>query len=464
MDPYRILLLDLNPMLCPIDSCKRLPKMIQNLPSFEGVDLQTINRVPTKPLSTVPDLILYRPSLNDPFEEIACSLKKKWPKSSLLGLFCVGWEHRKDAISSLLGRLDDFVFCPFKEIDFVPRIQRFHFLEKRTKTHCEATMIKEKLHLESLVGKSECFMKEVQKIPCIAASEATVLISGETGTGKELFARAIHYRSNRSGKPFIPINCGALPDHLFENELFGHVKGAYTDASTAEKGLIAEAEGGTLFLDEIDALSPCAQIKLLRFLQDREYRPLGVARSITADVRLIAATNAKLRALVEVGRFREDLFYRLNIFPLAIPPLRERTGDILLLAAHFLSRYGAQNKREPSSLSSEAGKKMTTYAWPGNVRELEGVIQQALILTDSPILQPGDLDLPSSCPQKTCETSFLREAKAQAVRQFERTYLTDLLAEHRGNITCAAKAAGKDRRSFQRLLQKHGLNRQSFQS
>jgi DNA-binding NtrC family response regulator len=314
------------------------------------------------------------------------------------------------------------------------------------------------------VGESACFLRVIEKISPLARSEATVLILGETGTGKELFARAIHYHSPRKGKPFIPVNCGALPDHLVENELFGHTKGAFTDASSAEKGLLAEAEGGTLFLDEIDTLSASAQVKLLRFLQDREYRPLGSAKSRIADVRIIAATNADLRQQVQAKRFREDLYYRLKILSLSLPPLRERVEDIPLLATHFLTRYGSQYGQGSVRLSSGALQKLRAYPWPGNVRELEGVIQQAVILASSSTLRPDDLDLPSPYPSRVSEGDSFREAKTQAIGQFERAYLIDLLATHEGNVTRAAKSAGKERRAFQRLLQKYDLNRCAFQT
>jgi len=461
MAARRVLIINLNTSLCPVECCEGLLKIIEETLAPAAVRMQSDSDLLGHPGLDRPDLIVLRPCLSGPLAEVIGTIKKNWSRVPLIGLFCKEW----NAIpQTLLRMFDDFLFCPFKEIDLAARLLRLlHATNSRADGSSEINVIKEQFHLEPLVGESECFMREIRKVPCIASSEATVLISGETGTGKELFARAIHYRSRRQGKPFIPVNCGALPDHLFENELFGHLKGAYTDASSAQKGLIAEAESGTLFLDEIDALSPCAQIKLLRFLQDREYRPLGASKSVVADVRVVAATNAELRTLVEARRFREDLFYRLNVFHLAIPPLRERTGDILLLAAHFLAWYGTQTKRGGMKLSSEAAKKLTTYDWPGNVRELEGIIQQAVVLSASPTLLPEDLLIPISGLRKRGGTVFLREAKAQAVSQFERTYLTNLLTEYHGNISRAAKVAGKERRSFQRLLQKHGLNRQFFQ-
>ena len=297
--------------------------------------------------------------------------------------------------------------------------------------------------LEALVGNSLSFLQAIGDIPLLAKSDATVLIEGETGTGKELVARAIHYRSAREGKPFIPVNCGALPDHLFENELFGHIKGAFTDASSAEKGLVGEAEGGTILLDEIDMLSASAQVKLLRFLHDKEYRPLGSSRNLIAEVRIVAATNVNLLDQVQAKKFREDLYYRLSALAICLPPLRDRIEDIPLLAAYFLARYASQYGRGSLHLSPGVGEKLLAYPWPGNVRELEGVIQRAVILTSGTVLQPDDVDLPGSFKSEVSEGGLFRDAKSQAIEQFERAYLINLLASHQGNITGAARRAGK---------------------
>ena len=304
----------------------------------------------------------------------------------------------------------------------------------------------------------------IEKIPLLAACRDTVLISGETGSGKEVFSRAIHYQSPRHGKPFVPVNCGALPDHLFENELFGHVKGAFTDASSAEKGLIAEAEGGTIFLDEVDTLSQAGQIKLLRFLQDGEYRPVGSARSVIADVRILAGTNTDLLKQVEKKQFREDLYYRLNALSLSIPPLRERLDDVVPLTAHFLDRYAREHGHGTRVIATGAIDKLMSYRWPGNVRELESIITRALTFTCAPTIQPEDIDLPSGPGDDSPSAISLREAKNKTVAAFERRYLASLLTQHQGNVTHAAKAAGKERRSFQRLLRKYDLNRNTFQS
>lgn len=318
-----------------------------------------------------------------------------------------------------------------------------------------------RVYFDTLVGESDVFLRTLEKIRLFARTGATVLITGETGTGKELFARAIHYHGVRRGKPFIPVNCGALPDALIENELFGHAKGAYTDAASAEKGLVAEAEGGTLFLDEIDALSFPAQAKLLRFLQQGEYRPVGCARSACADVRVVAASNVDLLALVREKRFREDLFYRLHVLSVTIPPLRQRVGDLPLLAAHFAAHYGKTQGYGPVSVSDDALLKLLAHTWPGNIRELEGVLQRAVLHSGGGMIEAYHVELAGAIAGDKA-TGTMSQAKSAAMQEFERTYLINLLRVHHGNITHAAKAAGKERRTFQRLLTKHQLHRSQF--
>lgn len=327
----------------------------------------------------------------------------------------------------------------------------------------------------ALIGRSKKFLDVVRKIPRLAGCHATVLVSGETGTGKDLYARAIHYQSPRKSRPFVPVNCAALPDHLVESELFGHIRGAFTDAACDRKGLLEEAEGGTLFLDEVNSLSLSAQGKLLRFLQDREYRPLGSNKHRVGDVRIIAATNRDLRSLVQELRFREDLYHRLNILSVYLPPLRERSDDILFLAHHFLTTIGDEHGRPELGLSATARQKLLAYDWPGNVRELQSVIQRSVIWSASVQLESEDIDLPqgdqtlSSDQPATGRAIGASEdglrfgvAKLKAMQEFERGYLLNLLAQYAGNLTQAAKAAGTGRRSLQRLLQRHQLDRRAF--
>jgi two-component system, NtrC family, response regulator GlrR len=328
---------------------------------------------------------------------------------------------------------------------------------------------------KALIGTSRSFLQATGMIPMLSIAKSTVLISGETGTGKELFARAIHYSGERRGKPFVPVNCAALPDHLIENELFGHNKGAFTGALIEKHGLFHEADGGTLFLDEINSLSMAAQSKLLRVLQDQEFRPLGSTKSRTVDVKIVAATNTDLRYLVETRQFREDLFYRLNVLSVALPPLRDRKEDILLLTSNCLKVYAKEFGRGAITMGHSAKAKLMGYSWPGNVRELQGVIQRAVAMASGEMLEAQDLDLPESAsPELAGPTMMLlsrgvvsddasfQAMKTKVIEEFERAYLSELLSTHHGNISQAARAAKKERRAFQRLLQKHGLDRRIF--
>jgi two-component system response regulator GlrR len=318
----------------------------------------------------------------------------------------------------------------------------------------------EKLGLQQLIGQSEVFIAETGKIPLIAKSDISVLISGETGTGKEMVGRAIHYLSPRAGKAFVPVNCGAIPVELLENELFGHERGAFTGASGARDGLIQEAEKGTLFLDEVDCLPPLAQVKLLRFLQSKEFRPLGSTKVITGDVRIVAASNANLEQAVAAGTLRRDLYYRLNVVPIVLPPLRERSTDILLLARHFLAEYAGKLNSPAEDFSPEAERALLLYGWPGNVRELEHVIERVVVLCTQKTIQKEHITL-SGQNSDLAQLSF-SEMKARVVSQFETNYLQSLLLAYKGNISQAAQAAQKERRTFWELIRKHKIDVQKF--
>jgi DNA-binding NtrC family response regulator len=295
----------------------------------------------------------------------------------------------------------------------------------------------------------------------MASCDAPVLIEGETGTGKELAARSIHYQSLRRDRPFIPVNCGAIPDALIESELFGHRKGAFTDAKENHPGLVCLAEGGSLFLDEIDALSPKGQVTLLRFLQDQEFRPLGARTVEQGNVRILAASNASLRGRAEAGAFRPDLLYRLQILCLELAPLRERKGDVAHLAAWFLraceTRYGLGVKQlHPDSLAW-----MENYPWPGNIRELENLIYREYLLSDGQVIRippPKGVSCgPRTLPDPQPASLKFTQAKARAIEAFEREYLGRLLEQAGGNISLAARMAGKERRCLGKLVKKLGL-------
>lgn len=308
-----------------------------------------------------------------------------------------------------------------------------------------------------LLGESPDFVLLLQKIPQIANCGANVLIEGETGTGKEVYARAIHYRSARASKPFVPVNCGAIPVELVENELFGHERGAFTSAFALQAGLIEEANGGTLFLDEIDSLPPQAQVKLLRFLQEKEYKPLGSTRLRKADVRIIAASNLDLKTAIQNGKMRQDLFYRLNVISLMLPPLRERRDDIPLLCRYFVAKYSAEFDKDLTGIAPDAMRVLMAYSWPGNVRQLQHVIERATVMAEGSELTTKDLDIPIS---QDCES--LKEAKAKEIAKFEKNYIQGLLSVCNGNITRAAEVAQKNRRALWQLIQKHRIDVSRF--
>ena len=386
----------------------------------------------------------------------------RWPDVPILGLFAAEHGRRPQPVNGVPTELNDFVLCPVDGDELALRIGRI-FIAGRSSTPYGIGR-SQRVRIESLVGESLIFQAQVEKIPLFADVDATVLLQGETGTGKEVFARAIHYSSARKNHAFIPINCAALPDQLFENELFGHVKGAYTSAASEQGGLVLEAEGGTLFLDEVDALNPYAQAKLLRFVQYREYRPLGCSRTKLANVRIIAASNHDLRQAVTERQFREDLFHRLNVLATVVPPLRERVEDIPLLADRFLQRFRRADGQGPRRLSEDAIQKLIAYAWPGNVRELESTLQRAVVMCGSATIQARDIECAGEASKALCLDGSLRAAKTSATMDVERAYLVKTLVTFRGNVTHAAKAAGKERRSFQRLLRKYGIDREAYQN
>jgi len=330
----------------------------------------------------------------------------------------------------------------------------------------EGTTVKDFTQL-NLIGSSCPFLGALDLIRKYASCEATVLLQGETGTGKELAARAIHYLSSRRHLPFVPVNCGALPENLVESEFFGHARGAFTDAREARQGLISQARGGTLFLDEIEAMTARTQVALLRFLQDQEYCPVGGATVKNADVRVIGSTNADLRALVRHGQFRSDLLFRLDVLPLHLPPLRERQGDVIALAEAFLNRLNRLSGEPAKALDPASAAVLSAYSWPGNVRELENVIQREFILASGErVIQisavDGKLGSEHSIDCRVSGDEAFKAAKARAVAQFEKTYIVALLSRTAGNISLASRLSGKDRSDIGKLLRKYGLDRRQF--
>jgi DNA-binding NtrC family response regulator len=330
--------------------------------------------------------------------------------------------------------------------------------------------LQETLGLESIIGRSPAMVHIFELIKKAARSEANILVLGESGTGKELVARAIHANSERASQPFVPVDCASLPEHLLESELFGHEKGAFTGAVKTKSGLIEMADRGTLFLDEIGELPLALQGKFLRALQERKIRRVGGTGLLDVDMRVVSATNRDLREEVAKGRFREELYYRINVIAIELPPLRERAGDVPLLAHAFLKKYA---RGQPLTLDEAALAALEAYAWPGNVRELQNVIERACVLTDGTAVRPRDLPdyvfrrqrAPDARPAPAADclgpqsrTDLpLKQAKEQWMETLEGSYLRELLERHRGNISAAAKAAGIDRKTFHRLINKYHL-------
>ncbi|MBW2703655.1 MAG: sigma-54-dependent Fis family transcriptional regulator [Deltaproteobacteria bacterium] len=362
----------------------------------------------------------------------------------------------EEAVNFLQSGAHDYITKPLTREVFCHRVRRA--VEKLHMTR-EILRLKTSLKVytdrDHVIGTSRAMRSVIEKLPAIAQTDASVVVYGESGTGKELVARTIHYFSKRASKPFVPVNCGALPENLLESELFGYKRGAFTDAHTDTPGLAEEAHTGTLFLDEVGEISPKVQVKLLRFLQEKEIKPLGSTKIIRTDVRIVSATNKNLIEAIADGSFREDLYYRLNIIPIHIPPLRERKEDIPLLANHFLRKFSQEYDRKVKDISPLALQKLVGYNWPGNIRELENKIQQTVVVTNSNVITPEELDLPG-------ETRTFKEEKRKLVSEFEQNYASKMLSLNGGNITRAAKAANMDRKNFWQLLKKYKIQAQDY--
>jgi DNA-binding NtrC family response regulator len=361
-------------------------------------------------------------------------------------------------LQAAAGAVDDFVVWPVREGEWRQRVLRLVAPESGDRAELNERLAAE-MGLMRLVGREPGFVRTVARIPLLARSGSPVLITGETGTGKELCARAIHHLGPRRSFPFIPVDCGGVPDHLFENEVFGHARGAFTDAHGDQKGMVAMADGGTLFLDEIDALPPVVQSKLLRFLQERTFKPLGSDRFVRADVNVLAATNRDLEALVREKRFRPDLYFRLNVLSLHLDPLRRRRRDVPLLARHFADAICAEQKVPAKTLSLPVLRKLTLHDWPGNVRELYNAMRRAVVFAEGGSIRVCHVQLDGSGGElsEESETSSFRQARVRAVEMFEQTFVEELMRRHDGNVTRAAREAQKERRSFGRLVKKYGL-------
>jgi len=385
-----------------------------------------------------------------------------------------GYAMVSTAVEAMKYGAADYLPKPFKPQELIEKIRaametgRIHFDDgdfERQVSGCSG--------FGMFVGASREMCKVYRRITQVAPTDSTVIVTGESGTGKELAARAIHGNSQRSDKPFVAIDCTALVENLLESELFGHVKGSFTGAVQTKTGLFKVADGGTLFLDEISNLSLTTQAKLLRVLQQREVTPIGATTTIPVDIRLVAATNRNLRTMVQEGSFREDLFFRLNIIPIDLPPLRSRDGDIPILARHFLSRFAEEVGKDIRGFTPDALMAVEQYQFPGNVRELENIIQRGVVLAEADLIRRSDLELPEPeaiaaardkyVPQTLDE---LKETKRllrdKATEPLEKAFVLQALERNNWNITRAAEETGMQRPNFQTLMKKLGISSRSY--
>jgi len=359
----------------------------------------------------------------------------------------------ESAIKAMKMGAYDYITKPFQMDEIVLTVKKA--LENRLLKKEVVRLKKEvesRYHFHQLIGKSPSMQKIYDLIQRISDSSGNVLITGESGTGKELVAKAIHYNGVRKEGPFVPVNCAAIPETLLESELFGYKKGAFTDAKTDKKGLIFGATDGTLFLDEITEMSSMLQAKLLRVIEERSVRPLGDTNFYPIDIRIISASNRDIRSLIREGKFREDLYYRLKVIDIELPPLRERKEDIPLLVRHFTDKFSNETKKKISGVSEDALKQLINYSWPGNVRELENVIQRAITLTQSETILPDDL--PSSMLKEIKENVLdIGFREKYSIDQLEKEYIRKILIEVGGNKSKAAEILGLDRKTLYRKLE-----------
>ncbi|MDT8319334.1 MAG: sigma-54 dependent transcriptional regulator [Xanthomonadales bacterium] len=382
-------------------------------------------------------------------------------------IMITGLQEIETAVEAMKLGAFDYLPKPF-EPDELERVvsrafERRHLLQENLNLKTEVAA---QYRFENIIGTSPAMQNVYRLIARCAPTNSTVLIRGESGTGKELIARAIHYNSLRKDRPFVTVDCTSLSENLLESELFGHVKGSFTGAVSNKKGLFEEADGGTLFLDEIGNVSLSTQAKLLRFIEEREFKAVGDTRVQNVDIRLISATNKDLEAMIADGRFRDDLYYRINIFPIELPPLRERRDDIPSLAMHFLKRFSEETGREVTEFSSGAMNLLMNHDWPGNVRELENVVHRAVILSSGGVIRQGhlvniidmlpgiDLDVPRSSEELKRIKKIAREKSVESV---EKQFVLGALKRNGWNVTRAAEDTGMQRSNFQAMMAKYDI-------
>lgn len=381
-----------------------------------------------------------------------------------------GYAAIDNAVEAMKNGATDYLAKPFSNEEIISKVK--NAIKSRAVLIDDIVLRREMSETQGfdrLIGNSREMKQLYQRIMQVAPTDSTILINGESGTGKELVARAIHAHSPRRSQPFVAIDCTSLAESLLESELFGHVKGSFTGATQTKRGLFEVAEGGTLLLDEVGNISLTTQAKLLRVLQERVVTPIGSTKPLPINIRLVAATNVKLQEMIKEGTFREDLFFRLNIIPIDLPPLRERKGDLMLLAGQFLKRFAEENGKEIRGFSPDVIDQLEHYNFPGNVRELENLIERAVVLSHTDLLQRQDLEMPGDSRTSSSvdsrvplDANELKERKRllreEAVVPLERAFLLSALDRNDWNITRAAEEVGMQRPNFQAMLKKQGIS------
>ncbi len=394
--------------------------------------------------------------------EVLVKIKENWPDVEVI--IMTGYGTVKTAVKAMKMGVFDYIEKPFSPADLVALVRKA--FERRKLPAADAVLreaVPSHYELSNIVGVSQEMQKVFQLIAKVAITGSTVLITGESGTGKELVARAIHFNSPRKDQPFVIVDCTAIPETLIESELFGHAKGAFTGASEKKKGLLETANGGTIFFDEIGNLNLAVQAKLLRVLQEREFRPLGEKKTVHVDVRFISATNKDLKVMTREGTFREDFFYRLNIFPIHIEPLRDRREDIPHLAQHFLEKYRKELDKNVPHISAEAMKLLVFHDWPGNARQLENTIHRAVIMCQGKTIKPEHLSsLETSEREEVPKTvAELKERKKnlrlKSVEDIEKIFLIEALRRNNMNVSRASSDVGMQRTNFHALMKKYNI-------
>ncbi len=453
-----------------VDDEEALRKGLARILSGRGCEVTTAEsgRAALEVLQTTrPDVLLsdlFMPGLTG--LQLLEETKRRWPEVEVV--LMTAYADVDTAVAAVKGGAYDFLTKPFASNEAVvlavAKAAEHHRLVERAQRLEKRLLSAERFG--ELVGSSRKMQEVYRLIEGVASATSTVLVLGESGTGKELVARAIHQLSPRAARPFVTVNCAAIPKDLVESELFGHVRGAFTGAQSARAGLFDTANGGTIFLDEVGDLPLAAQVKLLRALQDGEIKRVGADEAHVVDVRVLAATNVDLKAKIQSGEFRRDLFYRLNVIAIELPPLRERDEDVVLLATHFVQKLAVRMNREPKRVSESATRALRAYEWPGNVRELEHAIEHAFVLSHGDVIDASDLPLPrgdhgaredARTKAPWSDESYglpYAEAKRRVLADFDLAYVREQLKKTGGNVSEAARLSGLDRSNFRRVMRR----------